>query len=224
MAATRSQTKVYLLDEYIEEIVGGKLPSLRQVFGRFLYLHLEKKLTIRQASATVIKETTVFWNKARIPMKDFQNCQSKIEKIFEQWRLLKKNKSRASATQKANENAFAKKLDDLFDLAHENALAMITIGEDRMFLLAQREKGRTGCMAGLDKQLHEKEKRSADRKATMSMRRQRMEEMRERSEETVTFDDSSSSSGDEVNVKQPDAAEVEFESQSQRENEEEKLL
>lgn len=90
MAVTRSQTRIYLLEEYVEEIAGGKLPSLRQVLGRFLYLHLEQQHTIRQASAAVVRETTVFWNKARIPMKDFQNCQTKIEKSFELWRLLQK--------------------------------------------------------------------------------------------------------------------------------------
>jgi len=179
MAVTRRQSKVYLLEEYVEELTGGKLPSLRQVLGRFLHLHLEQKHTIRQASAAVAKETAMFWQKARIPTKDVQNCQTKIEKSFEQWRLLKKNKGRTSSTQSANEKAFVEKLDDLFDLAHENALELITISEDREFLLAQREKGRRGCMAGWDKQLHGKEKRAAERAATMEMRRQRMEEMRQ---------------------------------------------
>lgn len=93
MTVTRSQSKVYLLNEYVEEIMGGKLPSLRQVLGRFLYLHLEQKQTIRQASNAVVQETTVFWKKARIPTKDFQNCQTKIENTFEQEATEKKQKS-----------------------------------------------------------------------------------------------------------------------------------
>lgn len=56
--------------------------------------------------------------------------------------------SRTSATQQAKEIAFSSKLDDLFDIAHANALDMITIDEDRAFLIAQREKGRRGYMAG----------------------------------------------------------------------------
>lgn len=119
-------------------------------------------------------------------------------------RLLKKNKSRTSATQKANENAFVEKLDDLFDLAHENALTLMTIDEDRQFLLAQREKGRRGCMAGWDKQLHEIEKRVAERRTLADMRRQRKTELQERRSEIVTLE---LSSDDEANSPDSDSAE-----------------
>jgi len=85
-------------------------------------------------------------------------------------RLLKKNKGQTSATQTANEGSFVKELDDLFDMAQENALAMITIDEDREFLLAQRERGPRGCMVGWNRQLHEREIGAAEQAATMEMR------------------------------------------------------
>ncbi|XP_050528083.1 uncharacterized protein LOC126898185 [Daktulosphaira vitifoliae] len=50
-----------------------------------------------------------------------------------------------------NEEDFVNKLDDLFDIAHSDALNLIKVEVDKQFLLAQREKGRSGCMLGVDK-------------------------------------------------------------------------
>ena len=58
--------------------------------------------------------------------------------------LVEKNKGRKSMTQKTNEQQFIMGLDDLLDIAHANALSMMTIQEDKDFLVAQREKGRKG--------------------------------------------------------------------------------
>ena len=101
-----------------------------------------------------------------------QNCQSKLEKSFEEWSLLKKNKGRPTATQKARENSFISSLDDLFDVAHADALNMMTIEEDKQFLLAQREKGRRGSMVGLDAKLAAKEQRAKERHDAAVARRQ----------------------------------------------------
>jgi len=38
----------------------------------------------------------------------------------------------------------------LFDIAHADALSMIKIDEDKQFLIAQRIKGRQGCMLGVN--------------------------------------------------------------------------
>jgi hypothetical protein len=58
---------------------------------------------------------------------------------------------------------FVNKLDDLFDVAHADALNLISIEEDRLFLLAQREKGRRGCMGAVDVKLSTKEQRRKNR-------------------------------------------------------------
>ena len=42
-------------------------------------------------------------------------------------------------------------LDDLFDIAHADALKMIKIEEDKLFLISQRKKGRPGSMSGGDR-------------------------------------------------------------------------
>src|SRR5262245_47870784 len=141
---TRSQPTVYLLGSKVTELCGIKLPTQRMVLGFFLHRHLDLKETIRQSSAVTANEVGKFWQKARIPLRHQKNCQTKIEQLFEKWRLIKKNKGRQSTSQKEREEAFVYKLDDLFDIALANALTMMTADEDKDFLLAQREKGRRG--------------------------------------------------------------------------------
>ena len=43
-------------------------------------------------------------------------------------------------------------MQNLFDIAHADALTIIRIQEDRDFLLAQREPGRRGYMGSVDKE------------------------------------------------------------------------
>ncbi|GBM42601.1 hypothetical protein AVEN_114734-1 [Araneus ventricosus] len=88
----------------------------------FLYRHLELNEAIRQASTITIKEIAKFWQRARIPMRDKQNCQIKLEKLFKERQLLKKNKARNSSTQQAKESAFVSKLEHLFYVAHADVL------------------------------------------------------------------------------------------------------
>ena len=91
-----------------------------------------------------INSIQVFWQRARIPTRERQHCESKVEKMFEEWRHLKKNEKRKSKTQMEKEEAFSACFDDVFDVAHADALNMMTIQEDKDFLLAQREKRHNG--------------------------------------------------------------------------------
>ncbi|KAK2716028.1 hypothetical protein QYM36_010560, partial [Artemia franciscana] len=165
---TRSRTELYLIGSSVSELRGSKLPSLRMALGFFLHLHLELNETIRHSSAAAVTELAKFWRKARIPMRDHQNCQTKLEQAFEEWRLLKKNKARKSSTQQAREAAFVSRLEDLFDIAHADALNTMSIQEDKDLLLAQREKGRRGSMVGVDETLACKEKRASTAELTTS--------------------------------------------------------
>jgi len=58
-----------------------------------------------------------------------------------------------SAIHEERRQDFEKKLPCLFDIAHENAMEMMKIQEDRDFLVCQRQEGRPGAMAGVDRQL-----------------------------------------------------------------------
>ena len=197
-AATKSQTEVYLLGCTVTELTGSKLPSLRMALGYFLHHHLKLHKTIRQSSTATVEEIAKFWHKARIPIRDVQNCHTKLEQAFEEWRLLKKNKGRQSETQQSKEAEFVSRLDDLFDIAHANALSMISVAEDREFLLAQREKGRRGSMAGIDTKLAAKEKRTVARQEQLLARQHRMEDLQRKQNETAVLLSSTSSSEEEI--------------------------
>jgi len=193
---TRSQKHVYLLGTTISEFTGSKLPSLRMVLGLFLHRHNDLSETIRESSNFVVSEIGKFYQKARIPMRDSQNCQTKVEKVFEEWRHLKKNKGRQSATQKKKESEFISRLEDLFDVAHTSALCTMTIAEDREFLLAQRQKGRRGSIAGIDTILAKKEKTAALRMELVAQRHRRMENLQKWDNTTAVLASSRSSAED----------------------------
>ncbi|GBO28367.1 hypothetical protein AVEN_11190-1 [Araneus ventricosus] len=172
--STRSKTDIYLLGFTITELTGSKLPSIGMTLGLFLHHHIKLNKTIRESSTTTIEEITKFWQKARIPVQENRNCQPKLEKLFEQWRLLKKNKNRNTLTQKSKEGEFVSKFNNIFDIAHANALNMIKISQDKEFLLAQLEKGRRGSMLGVDKHLEKIQKMADFRKNASLKRSQRM--------------------------------------------------
>ena len=62
--------KVFLLEHFVEEINGAKLPSNRQVLGHFLFLHQKKALQIRDSSRVTVERVVEIWMKASIPIKD----------------------------------------------------------------------------------------------------------------------------------------------------------
>ncbi|KAF2898491.1 hypothetical protein ILUMI_07687 [Ignelater luminosus] len=82
--------------------------------------------------------------KTRIPIREEQHCISKLENFYHKWRDIHKPSERTTTTQKQNVEKFQDQLEDLFDIAHANALDIISIEEDRQFLLSQRQKGRPG--------------------------------------------------------------------------------
>ena len=143
--------KVFLLEHFVEEINGAKLPSNRQVLGHFLFLHQKKALQIRDSSRVTVERVVEIWMKASIPIRDKQNCITKLEKLFYQWKLIKKNKNRRTETQIKKEKEFVDCLENLFDISHEKSLDMMKNETDKMFLLAQRQPGRKGAMTSVDK-------------------------------------------------------------------------
>ncbi|KAK0068717.1 hypothetical protein Bpfe_001680 [Biomphalaria pfeifferi] len=83
-------------------------------------------------------------------------------------------------------------LEDLFDIAHQDALTIISNQEDRAFLLRQREKGRPGSIGVRDK-VTEKARAAGERKQAEARRRQKsVDEMNI----SACFDNESSSGAD----------------------------
>lgn len=75
------------------------------------------------------------------------------------------------------ENVFVSNLDNLFDIAHAEALTKMSIEEDRQFLIMQRQTGRPGSMCGVDKKLLMREKRSEFRKEKEQARKRKYDEI-----------------------------------------------
>ncbi|CAH0547070.1 unnamed protein product [Brassicogethes aeneus] len=72
---------------------------------------------------------------------------------FKEWQKLAKNKENKVKRSKAlekREHDWQSKIEGLFDIAHSNTLNLITIEEDKRFLIAQRKKGRPGHIGHLD--------------------------------------------------------------------------
>jgi len=170
---TRSQTKLYLIDQPVSELSNVRLASNGEVLGLFFHLHVILGQSIRPAATSVIKQVVTIWNRARIPTCRKDHAIVKLEKLHKEWKNLKRHINRKSELQAVNEESFCTKMNNLFDIAHADALKDIRIQEDRDFLLAQREPGRRGYMVSVDKVLTGKEERKARRIELQKIRRER---------------------------------------------------
>ena len=154
---------------------------------------------IREASTIVVQKVETFWAKARVPTRHHQDSIKKLEKLFNTWKNLKKNSKRTTQKQSENESSFKDTLDDLFDIAHGNALNIMTIQEDKDFLIAQREKGRKGSMSSVDTTLQRQEKNIENRRQMRERQRVKSGEQCETNAEKIDLDTSTSSCSNESN-------------------------
>ncbi|GBO04693.1 hypothetical protein AVEN_19393-1 [Araneus ventricosus] len=86
------------------------------------------------------------------------NCVRKLVNVYQVWRDLQKNAKKLKGVFKQRQE-LESNLDNLFDIAHADALQLMKIEHDRMFLERQREPGRPGHLSGVDKKLTDKEER-----------------------------------------------------------------
>lgn len=173
---TRASGKIYLLEYDESQIVGSKLPSNGQVLKVLFYNMRKVKLDLRSSAYLVIKEAEIIWNKARIPVRQIDRSVQKVEALYQQWKNLQKTCKRSTPLQKRREDEFIKNMNNLFDIAHGNALDLIKIEEDKEFLKNQRKEGRPGAMVGCDRSLLEKEKRRNIRIEKEVMRKEKQGE------------------------------------------------
>jgi hypothetical protein len=96
----RDHTKIFLIGDDLNQIIGSKLPSNTQVLKVLFYNLRKVKLNIRQSASLVIKETIVFWEKARIPTRDIPRCIDKLECLYNEWRNLQNHATRKNEKQK----------------------------------------------------------------------------------------------------------------------------
>ncbi|GBN89290.1 hypothetical protein AVEN_260438-1 [Araneus ventricosus] len=127
---------IYLIGSERHQITGCKLSSNRQVLSGLFYNLHEVKLSIRESANLIVRECLIFWEKERIPTRATPHYVEKLMKMLKHWRNLQTSACRRSETQQENERNFISDLNNLFDIAHANALEIIKIEEIRKFLLS----------------------------------------------------------------------------------------
>ena len=168
---TRKSNEVFLIGKQeLNTLSDSKqLPTVRKVLQRFHFFFANES-SIRNASHHTIEEVVEVWSRAAIPTIIHCHIVTKLEKFDQQWRLLKKNKSRQSTSQREREAKFCNEIDLLFDIAPQDANEKIRIDEDRRFLEDQRGS-RQMYIEAKDKALERKQKRTEDRKFKEEKRR-----------------------------------------------------
>lgn len=175
---TDNVEKLDLIGRISHQITGAKLPSNRQLLQVLFYNIRFVDRQLRGSAKLTISAALIYWQQARIPTRDLFRCVEKLEKLYKTYRnILKTVPSKRSVAQKNTVTAFSDELDDLFDVAAANALEQIRSDEDKQFLILQRQKGRPGCMAGVDMSLYRREKRREERLEKEESRKRKCVEM-----------------------------------------------
>lgn len=176
--------KIEMVGYVSHQIVGAKLPSNRQALEVFFYNMRFVKLTSKESAKLTIDSVIIFWQQARIPFRELHKCAAKLLKMYDEWQKLTKTKvEKMSAAMNQKCDKFFGELDNLFDIAHADATAMIRNEEDKEFLENQRKNGRPGAMLGIDTKLAAKEERSRLRREQEELRRIKHEEALQKSRE-----------------------------------------
>lgn len=172
MPSTRIKTAVWLIGQPREKLPVTVLPTVGDMLKTFFYNHKMMKRTVSDSLKATCNELVEIWEKSRIPTAFKPNIISKMRTEVDEYNLVKKNKGRVSDAQKSRELQFVNHMKELFDIAHKEAEQLIRINEDRLFLKDQRGH-RKMTMAGEDKTLTAKEKRSRQRRQQELARKDR---------------------------------------------------
>src|SRR6218665_3623795 len=167
---TRAASAVWLIGGTEENFKDSKLPSRREVMKVLFHYRDREQMSLKDNVARTCEKLLLIWQKARVPTKAPSHVVEHLRKLHSEWQNLKKSSHRISETNQTNQQIFVDSLNDLFDVAHRDAMFVMKIEEDRQFLKAQREKGRRGTMLGIDRALALKEKRVLKRKLAAANR------------------------------------------------------
>lgn len=161
---SRHDSDLYLVGREELQIIGDKLPSIRQVLAVFLHNTRKLRFDTKESADLVIDEVKVFWAKARIPTSRHDYCCKKLISLYKEYRELRNGSySHKSSKHAEKEILFISKLDNLFDVASQDALSEIK-GDARAFLISQRQEGRLGSLLHIDEKYTAKENKQSQRK------------------------------------------------------------
>lgn len=173
----RKDSNLYLIGCIDHQILGAKLPSNRQVLSVYFYNTKVVRLSRSESASLVADEVAIFYSKARIPVAKPYNNNLKVQRLVDEYKDLQKGSQRNNEKQIQNEKTFVDKLDDLFDMAHVDALDMIKDTDVRQFLNSQRQKGRVGCLLGV-----EEKKEAVERKRQLRLEQEKARQAKALSE------------------------------------------
>lgn len=92
----------------------------------------------------VIREIVQIWEKYRIPSRSERNAIAKLKKLYQNVIALNKNTTNKKGFQEKQENEFEQTLENLFEIAHHNAMEMMPSEDDKQFLELQRQNNIPG--------------------------------------------------------------------------------
>ncbi|GBM37970.1 hypothetical protein AVEN_171160-1 [Araneus ventricosus] len=95
-----------------------------------------------------------------MPTKSLPDCMKKLVNVYQVSRDSQENAKKLQDVFKWRQQEFLSNLDNLFDIAHADALQLMKIEEDRLLLQRQREPGRPDHLGGVDKKRTDKEERA----------------------------------------------------------------
>lgn len=153
----------------IDQIIGCKLPSHRQVSWVSFYNLPAVKLTIREPAKLAIREVFIFWEKARIPTKLEQDAINKLEKR----RVAYSSNIPKENIRQEKIKTVCLKVAYLFDIAQKDALALIKSEENKAFPVKEKQKGLPDSMTRVDLKLS---RRNQDEKELAQLNQQIQEE------------------------------------------------
>ena len=145
----------------------------------FLFHHVDKKEFVLAAAGSTTTKILDVWKKANIPTSDPSFVKKKFMKLFSDFKTIKKLKNRTTETEVAKRGIFKDSFEDIFDVAHADALTSGIPEEDKEFLRSQREDRTSSSMAGVDQTSVKKQERAR-------LKRKREEERREREAAAVS--------------------------------------
>lgn len=169
--STRTSAGVWLVGKSVACMSHARLPSNHDVLKTLNFHHIEEKQTVRQSVKNTVISVLEIWEKARIPTQRIDAAERKLNKLFETYNRLKKNRKTKLESCRIKENLFKSNLLKLFDIAAKDALKLMKNEEDKKFLIMQREDNMSCSMAGVDMNLSQRESRKRKRQTEMNVRK-----------------------------------------------------
>src|SRR6218665_686784 len=126
---THATLSVWMIGMTEEDFKASKFPSKKEVLKVLFHYRIEEKLSLEDSIEKTSSLILPIWDKARIPTKAPVHVVEHIRKLHAEWQGLKKRISRSSRKNLKNQQMFQDRLDDLFYIAHRDAMSIIKIEE-----------------------------------------------------------------------------------------------